>query len=90
MAIGGDPCLVMTLAGRGLGMNNAFRVAEIERALAQYRRDPEGFKAFVLQHLEWGEAEAVMRDRAGEDLRTLPLLPDTHQAEVIPALGGPR
>ncbi len=85
-----DPLLPMMVAGRTLAMNNEFRVKLMLDAAVMFRRDPAGFKIFLLDHLQWGEAEAVMRDRAGEDLRTLPLLPDTHQAEVIPALGGPR
>lgn len=83
-----DPCLLMTFAGRSLALNNDFRVAEIGWAAHQAQRDPEGFKAFVMQHLQWAEAEAIARDRGGQDMRGLPLLTLKNQAELIPAAGG--
>lgn len=75
-----DPCMVMTLTGRSLQMNNAFRVAQIAEAAVQQRRNPEGFKAFILKHLQWGEVEAVVRDRDGEDVPMLlgPVEPARH------------
>jgi hypothetical protein len=85
-----DPCLTMIIMGRSLAVNNDFRAAEIGRAAHQARRDPEGFVAFVLQHLQWGEAEAIARDRAGQDVRALPLLQPQQQAALIPAVGGGR
>jgi uroporphyrinogen-III decarboxylase len=74
-----DPCLLMTFAGRSLKVNNDFRAAEIGRAAHQARRDPEGFVAFVLQHLQWAQVEAIARYRARHDLHPLAMLSPAEQ-----------
>lgn len=77
-----DPALVMTITGRTLQMNNAFRVAQIAEAAGLCRRNPEGFKDFVLRNLQWAEAEAIARDRSGECLLALPLLSPSQQRQL--------
>ncbi len=83
-----DPLLSLIVAGRTLEMNNALRVKLVNEAAVMFRRDPEGFKAFVLQHMQWGQAEAIARDRCGLDVDSLPLLPEERQTLLLPRRPG--
>lgn len=79
-----DPLLALVVRGRSLDANNAYRVKLMAEAAICQRRDPEGFKAFLLQHLQWGQAEAIARDRAGLDVEALPHLPQERQVMLLP------
>lgn len=71
-APGVDPLLPMMVRGRSLQANNDFRVKLMVEAAATMRRDPAAFAAYLRSHLEWGQTEAVARDRAGDgDIKQL-------------------
>lgn len=67
IAPGIDPILPLIVRGRTLDMNNAMRAKLIFEAAISQKRDPEGFRLFVLHQLQFAQAEAVARDRAGQD-----------------------
>lgn len=77
-----DPLLPLIVRGRTLDMNNAMRVKLIDEAAISQKRDPEGFRRFVLDQMQFAQTEAIARDRVGHD--GLPTLgPDTH-IKLIP------
>lgn len=79
-----DPLLALIVRGRPLDVNNDYRAKLIAEAAITQRRDPQGFVTFVLQHLQWSQAEAIARDRAGQDLDSLPLLSHERQVLLLP------
>ena len=66
---GVDPLLPLIAFGHP-DVNGARVELLVQATVALGRRDPAGFRAALRQHLEWAQADAVARDRAG----TAPML----------------
>jgi hypothetical protein len=80
-----DPLLPMMVRGRTLAANNAFRAKLISDHAVMQRRDPQGFTEIVMQHLQWAEAEAIARDRAGQELPMITDLASEREPRLLPS-----